>query len=176
MDTLPVPRKADNKFNPLDLFPSNFQRDINTLLDAALKEAKYQGYVSSSFNMKEFDIEINGKKKSALNGSGYCSYLNTILALCLHQYMFSYAQYKPGFVIIDTPLLGLDQGDSRALPDSMKTALFQYMISHKDQGQIVVIENLNNIPSLDYIATGANVITFTGEKGVGRYGFLLNEE
>ena len=83
-----------------------------------------------------------------------------------------YAKYNPGFVVIDTPLLGLDQGVNDAAPESMRTALFKYFISHQSDGQIIILENMMHIPVLDYEGAGANVITFTKGLEVGRYGFL----
>ena len=54
----------------------------------------------------------------------------------------------------------------------MKAGLFNYFINHQE-GQLIVIENLDHIPHLDYEASGANVITFTKRKIKGeRYGFL----
>ena len=40
------------------------------------------------------------------------------------------------------------------------------------EGQLIVIENLDHIPNLDYENSGANVITFTKKRDEGRYGFL----
>lgn len=46
------------------------------------------------------------------------------------------------------------------------------IINHQE-GQLIVIENLDHILHLDYEASGANVITFTKRKVDGeRYGFL----
>ena len=53
----------------------------------------------------------------------------------------------------------------------MKAGLYSYFLSHQE-GQLIIIENLDHIPPLDYEAGGANVITFTKKIGEGRYGFL----
>lgn len=53
----------------------------------------------------------------------------------------------------------------------MKTGLFNYFINHPE-GQLIIIENLDHIPHLNYEESGANVITFTKRIGDGRYGFL----
>lgn len=78
----------------------------------------------------------------------------------------------PGFLVIDTPLLGLDQGVTDAAPESMRTALFKFFINHQNDGQIIILENMMHIPALDYEGSGANVITFTKGLEAGRYGFL----
>ena len=59
--------------------------------------------------MKDFDIEVNGHKKLHVNGQGYCSFLNSIVAVVFRCCMEKYAKYNPGFVVIDTPFLGLAQ-------------------------------------------------------------------
>ena len=138
----------------------------------AMIECAYDNLTTARFNMKDFDVEVNGHKKADIHGQGYCSYLNTIVALTFRRYMETYAKYNPGFVVIDTPLLGLDQGVNDAAPESMRTALFKYFISHQSDGQIIILENMMHIPVLDYEGAGANVITFTKGLEVGRYGFL----
>ena len=86
--------------------------------------------------------------------------------------MEAYAKYNPGFLVIDTPLIGLDQGGTDAAPESMRTALFKFFINHQNDGQIIILENMMHIPALDYEGSGANVITFTKGLEAGRYGFL----
>ena len=88
------------------------------------------------------------------------------------KYLCNDAKYNPGLLIIDTPLLGLDQGVDDAAPESMRTALFKYFMNNQAEGQMIVIENLEHIPSLDYESAGATVITFTKGHFDGRYGFL----
>ena len=54
----------------------------------------------------------------------------------------------------------------------MRAGLFTYFMNHQE-GQLIIIENLDHIPNLDYESSGANVITFTKRRGDGsRYGFL----
>lgn len=79
--------------------------------------------------------------------------------------------------MVDTPLLGLDQGVDDNAPTSMRTALFQYFIDNQSEGQMIVVENTKDLPDLDYEARDAKVIEFTHGKYVSkykesRYGFL----
>lgn len=122
--------------------------------------------------MTDFDIEVNGGKKATKHGKGYRAFLNTVVALMFRKYLCNDAKYNPGLLIIDTPLLGLDQGVDDAAPESMRTALFTYFINHQNEGQVIVIENLDHIPNLNYKESGANIITFTKGRSEGRYGFL----
>lgn len=140
--------------------------------DVSEKNLHGDNSLTARFNMKDFDIEINGHKKADIHGQGYCSFLNSIVAMVFRSYMNAHATYDPGFVVIDTPLLGLDQGVNDSAPESMRTALFKYFISHQHDGQIIILENIRHIPKLDYKAAGAHVITFTKGLESGRYGFL----
>lgn len=171
---LPSEDEAQIEYHPKEYFEDSFQERVDHMLKAALEECAYENLTSARFNMKDFDIEVNGHKKREINGQGYCSYLNTVVALVFRAYMEKYAAYNPGFVVIDTPLLGLDQGVSDAAPESMRTALFKYFINHQSDGQIIILENIMHIPNLDYEGAGANVITFTKGLEEGRYGFLYD--
>ena len=171
---LPEDKSLTPEFHPKEQFGNNFQEEMNKLLKNALTEGCYENLSSSSFNMQDFDVEVNGHKKSSINGQGYTSYLNSIIAIVFRLYLNAHAKYDPGFVVIDTPLLGLDQGVSDATPESMRTALFRYFMNHQNAGQIIILENIKHIPKLDYKASGVNVITFTKGYTKGRYGFLTN--
>ena len=169
---LPSEDETQVEYHPKEYFGDDFQERIDQMLKEALTECAYDNLTTARFNMSSFDVEVNGHKKSEINGQGYCSYLNSIVALVFRRYMHQYATYDPGFVVIDTPLLGLDQGVDDAAPESMRTALFKYFINHQNEGQIIILENIMHIPDLDYEGSGANVITFTRGLENGRYGFL----
>lgn len=171
---LPSEDESHMEYHPKEYFDDAFQERMDTMLKSALIECAYDNLTTARFNMKDFDVEVNGHKKSDINGQGYCSYLNSIVAIVFRSYMEKYATYNPGFVVIDTPLLGLDQGVSDAAPESMRTALFKFFINHQNDGQIIILENIRHIPKLDYEGAGANVITFTKGLEDGRYGFLYD--
>ena len=86
--------------------------------------------------------------------------------------MANHAMYNPGLLIIDTPLIGLDDGVDDRAPESMRSGLFTYFMNHQEEGQMIVVENLDDIPNLDYESSGAIIETFTHGKSKGRYGFL----
>mgnify|MGYP000756380524 FL=1 len=171
---LPSEDESHIEYHPKEYFGDTFQERINKMLKEALTECAYENLTTARFNMKDFDIEVNGHKKADVNGQGYCSFLNSVVAIVFRSYMEKYATYNPGFVILDTPLLDLDQGISDTAPESMHTALFKFFINHQSDGQIIILENIRHIPKLDYEKSGANVITFTKGLEPGRYGFLLD--
>ena len=168
---LPDTSEASVKYRPKEHFGAEFQKQIDIYYKEILEECGYNA-TTTRFNLPDFDIEIDGHKKSGYQGQGYCSFINSVTALVFRRYLAYHAKYDPGFLIIDTPLLGLDQGVEDAAPESMRAGLFKYFINHQNEGQIIILENIMHIPALNYSGGGANVITFTKGLEMGRYGFL----
>lgn len=165
------------KFHPKEHFPEDFNSSLDEICYAILDACQYEGLNTAHFNMGTFDLEVNGAKKENSHGKGYWAFINTVLGLSFRQYLHESAVYKPELFVVDTPLLGLDQGVEDAAPSSMRTALFQYFMEHQAEGQIIVVENTKDLPDLDYEKSGASVIEFTQNKYTSRfshsrYGFL----
>lgn len=173
IDTFEATTESGTKveYHAKECFDSNFQSGMTENAETILKDCNYPNFTAARFNMTSFDIEVNGEPKGSSHGKGYCSYLNTIVALMFRKYMQEHAVFNPNLLIVDTPLLGLDEEKPEDVPASMTDGLFNYFIKHQG-GQMIIIENLNEIPQLEYEANGANVITFTKKIGEGRYGFL----
>jgi len=169
---LPPENPSELKYHPKEYFDEEFLTAMDGYAYQILEECHYENLSSARFNLVDFDIEVNGGKKSTNHGKGYRAFLNTVVALMFRKYLCNNARYNPGLLIIDTPLLGLDQGVDDAAPESMRTALFKYFMNNQTEGQMIVVENLDHIPELDYENSGANVITFTKGRFEGRYGFL----
>ena len=169
----PVELESALQYHPREHFDDDFKRLINQYYKDILRECNYSTEpIVANFNISDFDIEINGHKKSAHEGQGYTSFVNSVTALTFRHYLAHHGKYYPGFLIIDTPLLGLDQGVADSAPESMCSGLFRYFMNHQEEGQLIIIENSKNLPDLDYAAAGANVITFTKGLTEGRPGFL----
>ena len=169
----PVEPESALQYHPREHFDDDFKRLINQYYMEILRECSYSPEpTSANFNISDFDIEIDGHKKSTHEGQGYTSFVNSVTALTFRHYLAHHGKYYPGFLIIDTPLLGLDQGVADSAPESMCSGLFRYFMNHQEEGQLIIIENPKNLPDLDYAAAGANVITFTKGLTEGRPGFL----
>lgn len=171
---LPSEDESESEYHPKELLDKDFQERIDKLLKDALTECSFPNLTTSRFNLSSFDIEINGRKKQNFNGQGYTSFLNSIIAMSFRQYLAEYAVYDPGLLVIDTPLLGLDQGVSDVSPESMRASLYTYFTNHQDYGQVILLDNMKNVPAIDFESTGTNVITFTKGLEEGRYGFLMD--
>ena len=168
-------QKNDKKleYHPKDYFGDDFATTMSEFANSILKECCYSGLVQAHFNFNTFDIEVNGEDKGTSHGKGYHSYLNTVMIMMLRKYLAANAKFDPHIFIIDTPLHGFDDGVDDKMPDSMRAGLYRYFMNHQDEGQLIIIENLDHIPSLDYEKHGAVVETFG--KGLipnTRYGFL----
>ena len=150
---------------------SRFDRTIldefDKHIEKVLKACKYEGLGSARLG-QSFDILVNEKEKGSF-GKGYRAFLNTALALALLSYLDEHGKYSPGLLIIDSPILSLKEKVDDEASDSMKAALFQYMLNHQDSGQVIIIEN--DIPELEYEGI-ANVIRFSKDETEGRYGLL----
>ena len=173
----PVETESVRQYHPREHFDDDFKRLINQYYMEILRECSYSPEpTSANFNISDFDIEIDGHKKSTHEGQGYTSFVNSVTALTFRHYLAHHGKYYPGFLIIDTPLLALDQGVADSAPESMCSGLFRYFMNHQEEGQLIIIENSKNLPDLDYEAAGANVITFTKGLTEGRPGFLHGVE
>jgi hypothetical protein len=147
-----------------------FSRDMilewENYLSKILKACKFD-FSSAYFDQSSFDVVINGDTKSTF-GKGYRAFLNTVLALSIMKYLSDKGKYASGILIIDSPILSLKEKEDGIATDTMKEALFQYLLNNMNDGQVIIIEN--DIPDLDY--SSANVIRFTKDQSTGRYGFL----
>lgn len=171
---LPSEEESESEYHPKELLDKEFQEKIDKLLKDSLTECSFPNLTTARFNLSSFDVEINGRKKQNFNGQGYTSFLNSIIAMSFRQYLSENAVYDPGFLVIDTPLLGLDQGISDVSPESMRASLYTYFTNHQDCGQIILLDNMKDVPNIDFKSTGTNIITFTKGLEPGRYGFLID--
>lgn len=161
------------EYHPKDYFGDDFATTMSEYADSILKECCYSGLLRAHFNFSTFDIEVNGEDKGTSHGKGYRSYLNTVMIMMLRKYLSVNAKFDPHIFIIDTPLHGFDDGMDETMPDSMRAGLYRYFMNHQDEGQLIIIENLDHIPHLDFEKHGAVVETFEKiESPDKRYGFL----
>ncbi|MGV0424706.1 AAA family ATPase [Corynebacterium tuberculostearicum] len=165
-------------FNPLGEFPEGFWTAMGTNLLDTLGACAFPAVETAEFSRQLFDATINGKSKSR-QGKGYRSFVNTAVMLSLRDYLASDgASHNPGLLIIDTPLLGLDdqQLDQNLMDvrEKIPQALYEHFINVQDQGQIIIADNTKFMPNLDSIDNDCNVIRFTRRTDQGRFGFLID--
>lgn len=159
-------------YKPREYFSDNFITTIDNYAYEVLEKCKYENLRSAHFSLTNFNLQINGSKKSTNHGKGIKGFINTALALTFRKYFANNIKYYPGLLMTDSPLLGLNHGVDDLAPESMRTALFKYSMDNQSEGQVIIVENKNTISKLDYKSSGANVIEFTKSKCDGMYGFL----
>lgn len=164
---------------PLYHAKQEFEEEVgtgfNVILNRILKECNYRSVGYASWDFSTFDILMDGVPKSEDQGKGYRSFLNSVVALMLYEYFNTDDVFiKPGFLMIDTPLLGFDENEDAFEGDTIKRGLYQYFIDHQGEGQVIIVDNLNVIPEdIDFQAHGVNVVTYHKDEKDGHiYGFL----
>ncbi|MBT1175070.1 hypothetical protein JS530_06065 [Bifidobacterium sp. LC6] len=124
----------------------------------------------ADFDRQTFDITIDGYSKAAEQGKGYCALLNTVLLLAFHDYLNRRSSHALQWLLIDTPLLGFDEG-VHAISTSMRAGLFDALKEQAKDQQIIILENTDHIDELDF-DSNVNLIRFTKNRHQGRYGYL----
>lgn len=164
---------------PLYHAKQEFEEEVgtgfSTLLNKILKECNYRSVGYASWDFSTFDILMDGVPKSEDQGKGYRSFLNSVVALMLYEYFNKDDVFiKPGFLMIDTPLLGFDENEAEFDGETIKNGLYQYFLNHPGNGQVIIVDNLNVIPqNIDFKAKGINVITYHKDEKDGHiYGFM----
>lgn len=136
-----------------------------------LEKSNYDNYVGSRFDEELCDVVVNGSEKMS-QGQGFRAFLNTVMALAVQEMLNDFNLHQPHLLILDSPILSLKEREedvgTEITTDTMRGGLFQYLIDHESNRQTIVLEN--EIPHLDY--SSANLIKFTKNKKVGRYGFI----
>ena len=164
---------------PLYHAKQEFEEEVgigfNILLNKILKECNYRNAGYASWDFGTFDILMDGVPKAEDQGKGYRSFLNSVVALMLYEYFNSDDVFiKPGFLMIDTPLLGFDENEDEFGDNTIKNGLYLYFINHQGDGQVIIVDNLNVIPEdIDFKAKGINVVTYHKDEKDGHvYGFM----
>lgn len=148
--------------------------EFTTLLNRILKECNYLLGGYASWDYKNFDIHIDNEPNSDDQGQGYRSFLNSVVAFMINEYFNKDNMFiKPRFLMIDTPLLGLDEDDEGLDKDTIRNGLYEYILGHQGNGQIIVVDNLNAVPKIDFKARGINVVTYhKNERNGNTYDFM----
>lgn len=160
--------ETNSDFRIKSYFDAVFFKSLDGYLNKILEVAKYVRLSSAYFNHSDFDVVVNGQAKM-MHGKGYRAFLNTVMALALIEYLSAEGKYSPSMLIVDSPILSLEEGVDDKTPDSMKAGLFKYLLDNQSFSQVIIIEN-KIPPALDY--SKANMIEFTKGKKPGRYGLL----
>lgn len=162
---------VDEVFKPKELFGENTAKKLSSTLRDVFFECRYEDLQTIIFDLNKFDVQINGRNKANSHGQGYKSYINSVVLLAFRKFINENSNYPIGLLVIDTPFLGLDQGVRNKIPNGMQSGLFEYLVNNQDQGQTIIIENIDNLPDLDFYSNKVNLIEFSENT---RQGFLYD--
>lgn len=147
------------------------QAPMEKVLAEILEACRYENYTGSRFDEDLCDVVVNGSEKLS-QGQGFRAFLNSVMALAVQELMNEFNMHKTHLLVMDSPILSLkERGEdigTEITSDSMRGALFQYMVEHEKNRQTIILEN--QIPKIDY--KDANLILFTKTVGNGRYGLI----
>lgn len=157
-----------------DFFDYNLIHGFEENLIKVLTASKIGGADTARLNMQNFDIEINGKSKLATMGGGFCALLNTITTYAMSKYIIEQNGYAPYFFATDSSLTQLSESEQIQKANTIKHNFIQYLVDHALTRQVIMIEQKERMPFIpeENPANGIHIIKFTGDKYLGRYGFL----
>ncbi len=133
----------------------------------------------AQFDAKANDITIAGKHRSA-NGKGVRAILHAAFNVAIIVYCIENSLPHPGFLVLDTPLLTyrepltskhgeLSEDEAALKATSLAEHFYKHLASLKNEVQFIVIENSDPPVTIRDLA---QIETFTGLEGNGRFGLL----
>lgn len=159
-------------FIPSEHFRSSFFQTMTENIKEIMKYCGDARYTTAEFDKDSFDISIRCQSKSANNGKGFRSFVNSVTLLAFRKFLYEEGKHQLPVYVIDSPLKNLDVGNLNK--GNIKDSLFRYLIDASRNGQLIIIENMNNFTMTDELKENANIIEFTHDDDMGRYGFLLD--
>lgn len=157
-------------FDAKKLFRDDVFDDLSNLISSAVERCGYPDFRFAGLNRATFDVTVNGKDKK-FEGKGYRGFLNSIFAFVLMKYLDECGKHAPRMLILDSPILSLKESKQEGVAEGMKSSMLSYMLDQCGNCQVIIVEN--EIPD-DVDFSAANLIEFTKNGSIGRYGFLLD--
>lgn len=122
------------------------------------------------FDEAKFDLVISDKPRGS-RGKGLRAITHAAFSIALLEYCVSENLPHPGFIIMDSPLLAYKEpepGNENIEKTDLKDKFYSYLANMSKSMQIIICENVAPPSNLQ----GANIIHFTGNQSVGRYGLF----
>lgn len=160
-------KDSENKYDPKEYLDYSFTSNFEKFIKRLLIDSHYDNLNSVIFSNTSMDISINGKERKT-NGKGYRAYFNSLLSIAFIKYLYENGTYKQNLLLLDSPILSLKLSENEEIGMSIKQGLFEILRDINNELQVIVFEN--KIPDIEY--KSANIIRFTRDKTVGRFGFL----
>ncbi len=149
--------------NVLDEFAQTIER--------ILQEWHFPDAARVFFDEGKRDFQIAGKDRGS-TGKGLRAVTHAAVKVGLMEFCRERSLPHPGFVVLDSPLLAYwkPEGDDDDLRGTdLKEMFYRYLLGLSKDSQVIIIEN-EHPP--DFVSAEANVIVFTKNPHLGRYGFF----
>ena len=168
---LEMQREADApKYDAKKPFRDDVLDDLSGRVSSVVERCSYLDFRFAGLNRTTFDATVNGKDKKS-EGKGYRGFLNSIFAFVLMKYLDECGKHAPRMLILDSPILSLKESKQEGVAEGMKSSMLSYMLDQCGNCQVIIVEN--ELPD-DVDFSTANLIEFTKNGSVDRYGFLLD--
>ena len=94
----------------------------------------------------------------------------------MSEYIIEQIGYSPYFFVSVSSLTQLSESEQIQKANTIKHNFIQYLVEHALSRQVIMIEQKERITFItkENKDNGIHIIEFTGNKYVGRYGFLNN--
>lgn len=164
--------KKKTKLENTEFIDYVFLKKFSVEVQEILSNWKYADSLIVGFDIKTFDIVINGEIRT-IHGKGYRSISQTASIVALMNYCYSENRPHPGIVVIDSPLTAYKKADSISdkdrLSQDIETAFFEHLAKTPRDRQIIIFDNKE--PSQG-IKDQVNYIHFSKSEKSGRYGLF----
>ncbi len=117
------------------------------------------------------DFQIAGKDRGS-TGQGLRAITHAAVSIALLEFCLEHDLPHPGFLILDSPLLAYwkPEGEEDNLSGTdLKEKFYDYILGLRSDSQVIIVEN-EHPP--DFVSGRGNVIVFTKNPNLGRYGFF----
>lgn len=140
-------------------------------IKTVLKAINLQDFHTVSFSEKSRDIVIDDKGRQEF-GKGYRALLYSVFIIALAK-LLQGKSFQIGVTVFDSPMVtykpSVSSTDDDTISIDLAENLYNYIADSFNNSQVIIIENTTP-PKNEKI----NVIEFTKNKDVGRYGFIPN--
>lgn len=153
--------------------------DFGETVKAVLTAWHFPNADKVQFDAEANDITVRGKRRAA-NGKGVRAVLHAAFNVAVIVYCIKNKLPHPGFLVLDTPLLTyrepltskhgeLSEDEAELKATHLAKHFYMHLASLKEEVQVIVIENADPPAT---VLDLAQIETFTGLRGNGRFGLL----
>ncbi|WP_109095922.1 AAA family ATPase [Azospirillum sp. TSH64] len=156
---------------PVTVLTQSAVNPFSEMVKDILELWKFPDIESVTFDLKDKDLIVNGKKRSSF-GKGLRAITQSAFTIGLMEYCRSNDLPHPGFVVLDSPLLSYRKpegpGDDLRGTD-VNEHFYLHLSSLRDDRQVIVIENTD--PPADFQRL-ESALRFTANHTFGRAGLF----